>query len=120
MDFISEDSLEPSFDSTIHHLLNVKAEQSPNAVVIEGVGGTSIRYGQLLSLVDDVIKSVGALDLNRQDRVALVLPDGPETAAALLAVAAIATCAPLNPSYTSNEFDFYLSDLEAKALIVPS
>ena len=37
---------------------------------------------------------------------------------AFLAVAAGATCAPLNPAYSANEFDFYLADLNAKALIV--
>jgi acyl-CoA synthetase (AMP-forming)/AMP-acid ligase II len=33
--------------------------------------------------------------------------------------AAAATAAPLNPSYTTDEFRFYLEDIEAKALIVP-
>ena len=36
------------------------------------------------------------------------------------AVAAGATCAPLNPAYTEEEFDFYISDLNARALIVAS
>jgi acyl-CoA synthetase (AMP-forming)/AMP-acid ligase II/acetyltransferase-like isoleucine patch superfamily enzyme len=39
-------------------------------------------------------------------------------AVAFAAVAAGATCAPLNPSYRENEFDFYISDLGAKALIL--
>ena len=41
-------------------------------------------------------------------------------AVSFAAVAACATCAPLNPSYKAEEFDFYLSDLDAKALIVSS
>jgi acyl-CoA synthetase (AMP-forming)/AMP-acid ligase II len=41
-------------------------------------------------------------------------------ATAFLGVAACATCAPLNPAYTFDEFEFYLSDLKAKAVIVPS
>ena len=39
-------------------------------------------------------------------------------AVAFLGVAASATCAPLNPAYRADEFDFYLSDLNAKALLV--
>jgi acyl-CoA synthetase (AMP-forming)/AMP-acid ligase II/acetyltransferase-like isoleucine patch superfamily enzyme/acyl carrier protein len=39
-------------------------------------------------------------------------------AVAFLAVAAGATCAPLNPAYTEDEFEFYISDLNARALIV--
>jgi len=52
------------------------------------------------------------------DAVAIVLPNGPEMAAAFLAVAAHATAAPLNPAYTETEFAFYLEDLEARLLIV--
>ena len=58
------------------------------------------------------------LGVGRQDRVALVLPNGPEMAVAFLAVAAGAMCAPLNPAYSTDELDFYLTDLDAKALIV--
>jgi acyl-CoA synthetase (AMP-forming)/AMP-acid ligase II len=41
-------------------------------------------------------------------------------AVAFLAVAFAATCAPLNPDYREKEFEFYLSDLDAKALIIQS
>ncbi len=66
------------------------------------------------------MKRLNAMGLGRQDRVAIVLANGPEMAVAFLAVTAGATCAPLNPSYRAHEFDFYLSDLKAKALIVES
>jgi acyl-CoA synthetase (AMP-forming)/AMP-acid ligase II/thioesterase domain-containing protein/acyl carrier protein len=39
-------------------------------------------------------------------------------AVACLAVMAGAACAPLNPAYRANEFDFYLADLKAHLLIV--
>ena len=58
------------------------------------------------------------MGIGRNDRVAIVLPDGPEMAVTFVAVAAGATSAPLNPAYRANEFDFYLSDLNAKALVV--
>jgi len=35
-----------------------------------------------------------------------------------VAVAAGATFAPLNPAYRESEFDFFLSDMQAKALVV--
>ena len=38
---------------------------------------------------------------------------------AILAVAAHTACAPLNPAYSTREFEFYLSALRAKALLVP-
>jgi acyl-CoA synthetase (AMP-forming)/AMP-acid ligase II len=39
-------------------------------------------------------------------------------AAAFIAIGAGATTAPLNPAYRADEFNFYLTDLKAKALVV--
>ena len=47
-----------------------------------------------------------------------LLPNGPEMAASFVTVASACSTAPLNPAYRKKEFDFYLSDLNAKALIV--
>ena len=54
----------------------------------------------------------------RGDRVAVVMPNGPEMASLFLGVASVASCAPLNAAYRSSEFEFYLSDLKPKLLIV--
>ena len=56
--------------------------------------------------------------IGRRDRVAIVLPNGPEMATTFLCVAAGATTAPLNPGYRESEFDFYLRDLDARAIIL--
>src|ERR1019366_2220385 len=64
------------------------------------------------------ISSLNAMGIGRNDRVAIVLPNGPEMASAFIAIAAGATTAPLNPTYRGEEFDFYLSDLNAKALVI--
>ena len=39
-------------------------------------------------------------------------------AAAFLSIGSAATAVPLNPSYRAEEFEFYLTDLRAKLLIV--
>ncbi|MCY4564126.1 MAG: AMP-binding protein [Gammaproteobacteria bacterium] len=57
------------------------------------------------------------LGIGRGDRLAIVLPNGPEMAACFVAVGCHATTAPLNPGYRPEEFAFYLSDLNATALI---
>ena len=71
-----------------------------------------------------MVSNFGALlrrvDVVRDDRVALVLPNGPEAASAFLATATHACSAPLNPNYSAAEFEFYLGDLEAKAVLVPA
>jgi len=56
--------------------------------------------------------------IGRNDAVAIVLPNGPEMATAFLAIASAATSAPLNPAYRADEFDFYLTDLNARALVI--
>jgi acyl-CoA synthetase (AMP-forming)/AMP-acid ligase II/acyl carrier protein len=49
--------------------------------------------------------------------VAVALPDGPHTAATIISVAAAAVCAPLNPSFTTDEWQRYLIELRATALL---
>lgn len=61
---------------------------------------------------------MNALGIGRNDRVGIVLANGPEMATCFVACASGVTSAPLNPAYRADEFEFYLSDLNAKALIV--
>ncbi|WP_341211462.1 acyl--CoA ligase [uncultured Limimaricola sp.] len=75
-------------------------------------------YGELRGLSSLVARQLHALGIGRQDRVAIVLPNGPEMAAAFMTIAQAATTAPLNPAYQQDEFSFYLRDLRAKALVV--
>ncbi len=58
------------------------------------------------------------MGIDASDRVAIVLPNGPEMASAFVTVAQAATTAPLNPAYRQEEYAFYLEDLKAKALIL--
>jgi acyl-CoA synthetase (AMP-forming)/AMP-acid ligase II len=72
-------------------------------------------------LRDRVMQAVGAMNragIDRGDRVAIVLPQGPDLAVAFLSAAACATAAPLNPAYLESEFAFYLEDLQARALVL--
>jgi len=56
--------------------------------------------------------------IQKTDTIAIVCENGPIMATSFLATASNCCAAPLNPSYTSSEFDFYLEDLSPKALIV--
>ncbi len=105
---------------SLHHLLKERAEEAPDAPAIMAPGRTPLNYSGLLAQVKHTIQTLNGLGLGRNDRVAVVVPNGPEMAVAFVSVAAAATCAPLNPEYRANEFDFYLSDLSAKALIIQS
>jgi acyl-CoA synthetase (AMP-forming)/AMP-acid ligase II len=78
----------------------------------------TLTYGALRDLVARTVSGLNRMGIGRGDRVVLVLPNGPEMATAFVAVACAATTAPLNPGYRAEEFDFYLSDLSAKALFI--
>ncbi len=78
----------------------------------------SMSYQGLVAVMHDTVKTLNSIGIGRGDRVAIVLPNGAEMATAFLAVAAGASAAPLNPLYRADEFDFYMSDLGAKALMV--
>jgi len=81
-------------------------------------GGTALTFGALRTLVADTVATLNRLGIGRNDRVGIVVPNGPEMATAFVAVASGSTSAPLNPGYRADEFEFYLSDLNTKALLV--
>ncbi len=103
---------------TLASLLTSGHSIHPAIIVPEG--GPKVSYGSLGDQVQRLAASLQSLGIGRGDRVAMALPNGVEVIATFFAVtAAAATAAPLNPAYTTDEFRFYLEDIEAKALIVP-
>ncbi|WP_227268666.1 acyl--CoA ligase [Roseobacter weihaiensis] len=77
-----------------------------------------LSYGGLRALTSDVRTALHGFGIGRGNRVAIVLPNGPEMAAAFITIAQVAVTAPLNPAYREEEYVFYLDDLKAKALVV--
>jgi acyl-CoA synthetase (AMP-forming)/AMP-acid ligase II len=100
---------------TVLALLARGAEAAP---AIGAPGRPWLTHGGLRALASRTIADLNRLGIGRNDRVAMVLANGPEMAAGFIAIAAGATTAPLNPAYKSDEFDFYLSDLNARALVI--
>src|SRR4051794_15819041 len=100
---------------TVHELLGAGAD---TATAIATVERPPLSFGELRQLVRDTVVSLNQLGYSRGDAVAIVLPNGPEMATAFMAVASACVSAPLNPAYIDSEFEFYLTDLQAKALIV--
>ncbi len=102
-------------DTTIRALLE-RGEAGRPALLAPG--RPPLTFGELRDLADRTVARLGALGIGRGDRVAIVLPNGPEMAAAFLTLAGAAVTAPLNPAYREPEFEFYLDDLDARALVV--
>ena len=104
-----------SENTTIRQLLTAGRD---DAIAISAPGRRPLTYEGLRTNVDKTIAALNRFGIDRNDRVAIVLVNGPEMASAFVSIAAAATTAPLNPAYLEEEFRFYLSDLGAKALVV--
>jgi acyl-CoA synthetase (AMP-forming)/AMP-acid ligase II len=100
--------------NTITDLLAAGAQEHP---AIRAPGRPPLTFAGLRALADRTVAALNRIGIGRNDRVAIVLPNGPEMAAAFVAIACGATTAPLNPAYRDEEFAFYLDDLKAKALV---
>ena len=103
--------------STIATLLATAPEGRP---ALSAPERASLDNGGLGEQNRRLVERLNDAGIGRGDRVAIVLPNGPEMAAAFIGIAGAATTAPLNPAYREEEFKFYLEDLGAKALVVAS
>ena len=100
---------------TIRTLLDAGAD---NAVALTAPDRPTMTYAALRRHIDSVGRQLAGNGLGPSDRVAIVLPNGPEMASAFMAVAAYMSAAPLNPAYKESEYAFYLEDLAPKLVIV--
>jgi acyl-CoA synthetase (AMP-forming)/AMP-acid ligase II len=103
--------------SCLPHVLEHQAKSIPDAPAVLAPGRAPLTYGRLYQHVDNIGRKLRATGIGRHDRVGVVLPNGPEMAVAVLAVAANAACAPMNPAYRAEELDRYFADLRLRALI---
>jgi acyl-CoA synthetase (AMP-forming)/AMP-acid ligase II len=94
------------------------AAGADGATALGAPGGAPLTYAGLRRHVARTVERLNGLGIGRGDRVAIVLPNGPDMASAFVAVGAAASACPLNPAYRADEFEFYLQDLGARALLV--
>ena len=104
-----------SYAGTVRELLE-RGEDT--AAAITAPDRVPLTYQALRHHLGDTVTRLHALGIGRQDTVAIVLPNGPEMASAFVAIGSGATTAPLNPAYRAEEFEFFLSDLGARLLVL--
>ena len=99
----------------LHGLLGAHPGSQP---AVLAPGRETLSHDRLRETVDRTVAALNSLGIRRNDRVAIVLPNGPEMAVSFLAVASAAACAPLNPGYSGKRVRLLLSDLQPKLLLV--
>jgi len=99
------------------HLLEHQASRIPDAPAILAPGRAPLSYRRLHQHVESMGRTLRTMGIGRGDRVAVILPNGPEMAVAILSLAASATCVPMNPAYGTEELDRYFAALAPRALI---
>ena len=99
---------------TLLELLSRGLDNHPAIVSSDGV---VVTYSSLRKQVGMLACQLRSMGIQQSDRVGIVQPNGVESIISFLAVTIAGTAAPLNPAYTSDEFEFYLDDTNAKGLI---
>ncbi|XP_054786859.1 oxalate--CoA ligase [Prosopis cineraria] len=103
---------------TLTGLLNRISAEFHSRRAISVSGKFDLTYSRLLELTERAASRLVSSGINVGDVVALTFPNTVEFVIMFLAVIrARATAAPLNPAYTAEEFEFYLSDSESKLLL---
>jgi len=106
--------------SCVYAHLSAQAERTPHALAIAAPHRRPLTYEGLLNQTHAVRVALNSIGIGRNDRVVMALNNGPEMAVAFITMASCVTCVPLNPNYRADEFEFYISRLNARALVVDS
>jgi acyl-CoA synthetase (AMP-forming)/AMP-acid ligase II len=102
-------------NDTIPDLLRLGRSTAP---AVTASGRRPLTYGDLLEQVERTGAQLRASGIGRNDRVAIILPNGPELATTFLSIASFASAVPLNPALASQEIEFCLRDFHARALVL--
>ena len=90
----------------------------PGATAIGAPEAKPLTWAALRELAYRTVDALNGMGIGRGDRVAIVLRNSPEMASAFVCLAAGVATAPLNPGYREDELDFYLGDLQPRALVL--
>ncbi len=92
--------------------------QDPDVPAIESPGCKPFTYRALREQISYVVKSLNARGLRPNDRVAVIMQNGPDAAVTILAVMAGFTVVPFSSQYKKPEYDSFFSTLGIKAVLV--
>jgi long-chain acyl-CoA synthetase len=105
---------------TIPQALSRSAKRFPDRPAISYMG-KSLTFSQLDGLVNSFARALAEMGIGQGDKVALVLPNIPQTTIANMAIYRLGAVAALNnPLYTQRELTYQFNDADAKIAITLS
>jgi long-chain acyl-CoA synthetase len=111
-------SLKPYPGQTLLDIVKDTAIQRPNHTALL-FKGRRLSYSELEKLSDAFANALGTLGVKKGDRIALLLPNSPQSILTQLGVwKAGGIAAPINPLYTENELERLLLECGAETVVV--
>lgn len=104
--------------STVHASLRRQSESHPGDVALIAARRRPLTHGALFAFVERAAHEFLSAGVGPGSRVALVLPPGPESVTALLAVMTIAAAAPLSPQASEAEVAAAFDALRVGSVVV--
>jgi oxalate---CoA ligase len=101
----------------LYRLILDQGKKRPEAPAILSPSKKALSFQQLSWHLQTTVLRLARFGIQPGDRLAVVLPNGPEMATAFLAISSVCTCAPLNPAYPVEEYNFSMADMHVKALV---
>jgi acyl-CoA synthetase (AMP-forming)/AMP-acid ligase II len=114
---MSDELLLPETIETVPEALIFWAERTPNAPALRSASGRELSHGELHQAIDRISNRLLALEIERQQRVALILPAGFDMCVALLGTMAAAVAMPLNPASSAPELKRDLERLRPELVV---
>ncbi len=103
----------PSFrDLLAHH-----GRHFAHAPAILALDRPALSYDHLYRHIEKTGSELRAMGIGRRDRVAVMLPNGPEAAVAIVCLACNTACAVVNANYAAEEVERYFAALRPCALV---
>lgn len=90
----------------------------PDEIAILAPDRAALTYSQVRAHLDATRERLCKLGIGRGDRVASVLPSGPDSATATIATVGVATFVPLDPHWTRGEYEALFFNLTPKIVLV--
>ncbi len=101
----------------LHELTEISSANAPDRIAIRH-RQSAYTYGALQDYIDSFCNAILALDLNRQERVAIFLPKQYETVVSIFGtVAAGCVFVPINPVLKPAQVEHILRDCNVRALV---